>query len=82
MDLTDKIEDYIESNKSTLLKNKREDENKIKEIRKAHKSTLHRSRLDRSTISMSDFTDNDSVMSIPDEKDWRHEIDVLQHKTG
>lgn len=35
----------------------------------------------RQSFAQSDISDEDS-MTIPDEKDWKHEIDVLQNKTG
>lgn len=33
----------------------------------------------RQSFAQSDVSDDDSI---PDEKDWKHEIDVLQQKTG
>lgn len=37
LQITDKIKKYLKIHKSSLLKNKREDEKKIEEIRKSHK---------------------------------------------
>ena len=82
---TDKIKDYIKNNKQQLIKDKSENERRIFEIKLNHNPSLKETVMKKSasTSSYSSlFTDNEDDFNVPDEKDWRKEVEPLKHKVG
>ena len=64
---------------------KGEDEIKINQLRRANKSNTSASSLNRQTGSSRSLlgpADDDDDITIPDERDWRKEIQEIKKRTG
>ena len=92
--ITDKIEAYLESNKKALLVQKSECEKKIHKIRMentlgASAKKVQRSRAQSSASSgknnnyqASYVSDEDEDSTVPDERDWKKDIQNLRKVAG
>jgi len=89
--LTDKIKAYIKSNKKELMKQKSMDEKKIHEIKIANNPKIRELILSKSQSKSSMYsqpsaayiTDSeDEDFSVPEERDWRKDIQQLKKRTG